>query len=353
MKNYNDRTIRNSIQKIKTSELSERNTEVVLSTVRKMKLDKAELDTVRSFLSCMKRLAPVIDFDLRDASREDIEDLALVINNESDPLYGADYGSYAAWTHADDKSAVQTVFKYMDREYECLFKDIRLTPKASERDELDPEQLISASEAEKLIESVEHPRDRCFLGLLWDTGMRRKEIGALKWKDVVPMEDGLIKIHVREGKNGARTVFVYESVPLIDNWLTHFPRAEPEDSLWIDKRCTRKKKEVGYRALEGIVENARENAAIPGRRKTNLHAWRKARATNMAANGMNQPAMERFFGWVAGSRMPRIYIKLASVDLENQVRDLYDLSRKRKKQKFIGENLEEYEDREPELKVLA
>lgn len=355
MKDYDSVRIENSLSSLRSTEnFSSENLEDVKTVVRNMKLNQAEPETVRSFLSCMKRISPLIDFGLRTASREEIEDLALTIDQESSKHYGPDWGEYAAWTHADDKAAIQTFFKYLDidRDPELLFRNIWLTPKAADRPELDPEQLINPDEAEKLIASLEHPRDRAFLGLLWDTGMRRKEIAELRWKDVVPMEDGMIKLHIREGKNGPRTIFPYESVPLIDNWLKHFPKPQPEESLWISKKCTRKKKEVGYRALEGIVEKAREQARIPKRRKTNLHAWRKARATDMAAKGMNQPAMENWFGWCDGSRMPRIYIKLAQVDLENQVRDIYGLKRKRKQQKFLGENLKEYEEREISARMV-
>jgi len=354
MKNYEESIIENYIQFFEGLEnFSSVNVCDVKKSVRNMRLDEAEDETVRSYLACLKRVAPLIDFDLRDASRADIEDLALVINEEDSKKYGKnDGGSYSAWTRADDKASLQTFFRYINSDKkDRLFQNIRLTPKTSDRPKLDAEQLIKPTEAEALIGEVEHPRDRAFLGLLWDSGMRRKEIASLRWKDIVPMEDGILKIHVREGKNGPRPVFLYESVPLVDAWFSSFPDVRPDDSLWISKK-SKKKKEVGYRALDGIVEKAREGARIPSRRKTNLHAWRKARATDMAAKGMNQPAMERYFGWCRGSRMPRIYIQLAEVDLENQVRDIYGLERKRKQQKFIGENLKEYQDR-GDVKIRA
>jgi integrase len=183
--------------------------------------------------------------------------------------------------------------------------------------------------------------------------MRRKEIAEIRWKDVIVQEGGMMKIHVRNGKNGPRTVYIYESVPLVDKWLDEYPDPSPDDSLWIDTRSHMPNREVNARALSDIVSKARENSCISDRRKTNLHAWRKARASDMAAKGMNQPAMEDYFGWCRGSRMPRIYIELAEVDLENQVRDIYGLDRKRKQQKFIGENLEEYQGRKTSTRKVT
>jgi len=345
MKNYDEVRIDNSIQFLKSLEgFSERNVEALKESVRCMKLEEVEIETVRSYLSCWKRVAPLVDFNLDNASRKDVEDLALLIDQENG-CYGPEYGSYSEWTRCDDKAAVQSFFKYFfDDDKKYFFQDIRLSPKSCDRPSVCSEDLIDAFEAEKLIDGVSHARDRCFLGLLWDTGMRRKEIAEICWKDVIPQEDGLMKINVRNGKNGGRVVYVYESVPLIDEWFQQFPSPEPDDSLWIDLRSHMPDREVGCKALADIVDKARSGASIPERRKTNLHAWRKARATDMAAKGMNQPAMEDYFGWCRGSRMPRIYIELAEVDLENQVRGIYGLERQRKQQKFIGENLKEYQN---------
>jgi len=354
MKKYDEKRIKNTLTYLKTLEgFSERNVKAVEKSIRNMKLQELEPETISTYLSRIKRIAPLIDFSLDNASRQKIEDLALTIDQEDHPDYGPDYGSYSEWTRCDDKAAVQTFFRYFfDDDKQHIFRNIRLTPKASDQPSVDAEELLNPVEVERLIDGCSHARDRAFLGLLWDTGMRRKEIAEIRWKDIIVQEDGMMKVHVRNGKNGPRTIYIYESVPLIDAWLREYPDPQPDDLLWTDTRSFMGKREVGARALDDIPKDAMDEAKIPDRRKVNLHAWRKARATDMAAKGMNQPAMEDYFGWCRGSRMPRIYIELAEVDLENQIRDIYGLSRKRKKQKFIGENLPEYDDFELDKKMV-
>jgi len=342
-KKYDSARIENILDYFRCLEdFSSENVEAVEESVRNMKLEECEPDTISAYLQRLKAVAPLIDFELYNASREQLEELALTINQEDHPDYGLEEGEYSEWSRAGHKSSIQTFFKYFfDDDKEHLFQNIRLTPKSSDRPTVDPEQLIDTLEAEKMLASVSHPRDKAFLALLWDTGMRRKEISCLKWKDIVFQEDGTLKVHVREGKNGPRRLFLYESVPWIASWFEEYPEPEAEDSLWIDLRNHMPKRQISAKCLADIVSKAREKADIPERRKTNLHAWRKARATDLAAKGMNVPAMEQHFGWANGSRMPRIYIQLADVDLENQMRDLYDLEKKKKNYDILGENLEE------------
>ena len=344
-KKYDSGRIESALEYFRHLEdFSEENVDAIEESVRNMKLKECEPSTISSYLNRLKSVAPLIDFEIYNASRKQLEELALTINQEDHPEYGPEEGEYSEWSRAGHKSSVQTFFKYyFDDDKQHLFKNIRLTPKSSDRPTVDPEQLIDTLEAEKMLASVSHPRDKALLALLWDSGMRRKEISALKWKDIVFQEDGTLKVHVREGKNGPRRLFLYESVPWITSWFEEYPQPEPEDGLWIDTRGRTVKREINPRALDNIVKKARREAEIPERRKTNLHAWRKARATDLAAKGMNVPAMEQHFGWASGSRMPRIYIQLADVDLENQMRDLYGLEKKRKNYHILGGNLDEIE----------
>ena len=137
---------------------------------------------------------------------------------------------------------------------------------------------------------------------------------------------------------------MYECVPLVSNWLDEYPSPEPEDPLWVDLRYPEKKKGIGKRALAKQVAEARKRIQLPQRKKTNPHAWRKARATEMAARGMNIPAANKFFGWARGSDVFKRYIWLAETDLENTIREMYGLRRRKKEQQFIGENLPEYQE---------
>ena len=335
---YDQKRIHNRIQSLEESDLSDQNIEDLKSFRRDYELSDKAPATALAVIDAFKRMSSLIDFDLRDAEKEDLEELILKVNRK-------EHGDYAARTVADDRAAVQTFYSwYLDRESPEICDFIKCKARESELPKLDPEELLKVSEAEKIIDACMNQRDRAMLGLLWDSGMRTKEIMELEWRDIKVDEDGMMQVHVRNGKNGPRRIHLYESVPLITAWLDEYPEPEPEDPLWIDLRWPSKKQKVGQRALYKQIKEARKRTeGIPDRRRSNPHAWRKARATFMAAQGMNLPAANKLFGWARGSTVFKKYIWLAETDLENTMREIYGLEPKKQEQKFIGENLEEYQ----------
>jgi len=68
----------------------------------------------------------------------------------------------------------------------------------------DPGDYIDYEEAEKILASCPSPRDKLIIGLLWRCGLRRFEIGKLKWKFL--NDDGTLVVF---GKGGH-----YERIPV-------------------------------------------------------------------------------------------------------------------------------------------
>lgn len=356
---YDKVKIRNRLQDLEEIGFSEQNLKDLKSFTRDYQLDEKSEATPLAILDCFKRIAPLIDFDLRDASKRQVEDLVLAINAGEHEGVEWRKESYSPHTLADDRSAIQTFYSwYLDEESPDICDFIRCKAKKSELDPPNPEELLQVSEAEKIIDACMNPRDRCMLGLLWDSGMRVKEIMALEWRDIRIDQDAMMHVHVREGKNGGRHIHLYESVPLITAWLDEYPGGapDPEDPLWIDLRWPEKKSKVGKRAVAKQIKEARERVSdeIPDIRRSCPKFWRKARATDMAKKGMNLPAANKMFGWVRESIVFKKYIWLAEVDLENTMRKMYGLEPIEQNQKFIGENLPEYQDVEmPKKQMMA
>lgn len=58
------------------------------------------------------------------------------------------------------------------------------------------------------------------------------------------------------------------------------------------------------------------------------HAFRKGRATYLVAQGMNQAQLCKFGGWLQGSKHVSKYIRLAEADVENGLKQTYDMETK-------------------------
>ncbi|MFB6158617.1 MAG: tyrosine-type recombinase/integrase, partial [Candidatus Nanohalobium sp.] len=188
----------------------------------------------------------------------------------------------------------------------------------------DPDTLPKPDTVRTLVKNVTKTRDKALLMLLWSTGGRISEILGLKWRDIRFKQDKdteLVTVVFRDTKTGEnrkvpiRTGFVY----LKDLKEEDSKSDNPEE--WVF-RSEQTLDQLGYRSAYKVIKRARNRADIPGHIKTNPHAFRKARATFLASQGMNQATLCEYMGWVQGSDQASVYIALAESDKENTVMEL-------------------------------
>ena len=337
---YNADRVKNSLRRVSESNLSKQNKTAVRDCAFEMSGKDFSQAHIATTVSCLKNLAPLLDFSLGSASRNDLLELVGRINR--DELPG---GQHSVWTLCRYKMSLRVFFRVLEHD-KGKYDFIKVEPKKSEKDKVRREELLVVSEVEEMVEAASNWRDKAFLALLWDSGMRMGEIMALKWKDI-SFDDELAKIYVRNGKNGVRSIPVVESVPLLRKYRDE-SYTDPDSYLWspVKKRCD-SGEVVTCRAMSSQVDRIRDRTDIPEVRRTNPHAWRKARATCMASRGMTQPNMNAYFGWVPGSTSGVWYIRLASRDVEKSVRRMYGLPVEQDEyERAIGRNISVYDRRQ-------
>lgn len=340
-----DNRISNCISKIEESELSENNIQALKQFKTELLARGLSEHRVNAIMQSFSTISHLIDFDLKEASRTQAMELVTEINQDNI----RDDKNYSIWSLCEYKKAIKKFYQWDRGEQRPEVIDfINVHPKESEKPRIDPDELIDVDEAEEIINNCCNSRDKALFGMLWDSGARIGELLALKWKDLEFKQD-LMGVKIRNGKNGQRKIYLVECIPLIQQWKKDYPgRARPEDPVWIALRSggRKEKRQMTYRAAAKQLREYSND--IDDRKKTNPHAWRKARATDLASKGMSQPNMNAFFGWVAGSEISKFYIRLAQRDVERAVRRIYpglqDLEDKDDGQEFLGENLPEYNE---------
>jgi integrase len=287
---------------------------------------------------CLSNLDHLIDFELRSASRQQVVKLVSDINRNK----VSESHNHKPWTLCQYKKAVRIFFREHDfRENHYGF--IKTRPKKSETNRIRREQLITVSEIEELINNAKNWRDKAFIALLWDSGMRISEILSMKWKHIKFLDE-MAKVHIANGKNGQRTIYPVESVPLLKKWKQETAFDDAENAIWKPFNSGGGDNDViTYKGITNQLRKIRDRADIPSVRKTNPHAFRKARATCFASRGMTQPNLNQHFGWVPGSMASVWYIQLAERDLEKAARRMYGLPIEEDEyEKVIGNNIEYY-----------
>jgi len=185
-----------------------------------------------------------------------------------------------------------------------------------------PEDILSPTEIQLMIECSDNARDKCMLSVLYETGCRAGELLALKIKDFEPQpnkEGGLLcyKASLR-GKTGERTNYLVQSIPFINGWLEFHPfRKNKDASMWPS---------IGAKPSDGVSMNSLRATIFRAQKKAQMehkkiypHLFRHSRATHLAEQSWTEPQLRIQFGWTNASPTPSTYIHMTSLQLKNKV----------------------------------
>lgn len=252
-------------------------------------------------LSHLKKILEFVDYDLRKATKSQIEDIVAWVNQRE----------ISDETKRQYKIILKVLFKWLNGgEYPEQVKWLKTSSK-SKNDKL-PEDLLTEDDVKRMIDAADNPRDKALIALLWETGARIGEIYDLKVGDFQDHTYGL-QIVIR-GKTGARRLPLIESVPYIRAWLNAHPEKNNKDApVWVNIGTKGKGKKVGYRALLKMLNEVAKRAGVD--KPVNPHHFRHSRATYLA-NRFTEAQMCEWFGWVQGSDVPARYVHLSGRDID-------------------------------------
>ncbi|VVC03439.1 Tyrosine recombinase XerA [Candidatus Bilamarchaeum dharawalense] len=221
--------------------------------------------------------------------------------------------------------SIKRFYKWLLGNDEFYPENVRWLKKtAKETSHIMPEELLTADEVQKLIDVCENPRDKCFISMLYESGCRIGEIAGIQIKHIAFDEYGA-QVMV-DGKTGQRRIRLISSIHYLRYWLELHPMKQNADApLWI-KLTSHKGSPMKYNGFLRIFKILRNRTGIT--KPTNFHAFRHARATELAKMGLNQFQMEKILGWTHGSDMPQVYLHLSGTDTDNALLKAYGLQPK-------------------------
>jgi len=315
--------IKNTLSEIEeNSEISKANKETIQGFHDYLATQDLSNDRVSRYLYTWQILAEHINFTIEEAEKEDLMSLAGDISQ--DRVKDKELSDY---TKMEYKKAIRKMYTaYLEEinpemDGESLVGFINLTV---DRKQVDPDRLPTPSTVKSLVKHTEKTRDKALITLIWGSGGRIGEILGLKWKDV-RFKDDMATVTFRDTKTGGdRTVPLRPGMLYLKELKNQ--AADPEPDEYVFK--SRYDNQLSYNSAYTAIKRAREKTDIPDGIKTNPHAFRKGRATFMAAQGMNQAQLCEFFGWVQGSQHAAVYVRLAESDVENGLRSMYGMKEK-------------------------
>jgi len=315
MPSIEDKNYARNIEKAVTAlernwNICDENKGLISAYVRRLSLNNYSRSRIYKNLLYLPRMAEQLRVPFPDATREDIEDLVIWINN----LKLSDN------TKSDYKVILKTFYKWIgDGEYPKCIKWLKTETRTNKK--VLPEDLLTEEDVKKLIAASTEVRDRALIAMLWETGARIGELIDLSIKSFEDHKYG--KKIVVDGKTGPRRLILISSVPYLQEWLIVHPRRNERDApVWVNIGNVRKGEKMTYAAVNKMLRETAKKAGVD--KPVNPHHFRHSRATYMASK-FTEYQLCQWFGWVQGSRTPRVYVHLSGKDLDMDYARLYGI----------------------------
>lgn len=320
-----EKKLKEGIEKLnKDSSISNHNKQLILNFLDYLLADGLSQIRVLKYLYTIKQICKIFNKDLDNITKKDVTLFFKHINTDK---------NFQEWTKHDYKVLTRRFYQWMKKEVSIKSKEIQdaideITTKeikrAKSREKL-PEHLLTTEEVMKIADNTLNSRDRAFVLVLYESACRIGEIIPVKIKDIQFDKYGC-KINIT-GKGGFRPVRLCASAPAISNWLTNHPDRDNQDAfLFCGIGRTNYKEMLSYASARKMIFEAAKRAGI--KKRVNLHKFRASRATQLVLEGMSEPVLCDFGGWVIGSSEIRTYVKLSGKNVENEILRINGLLKK-------------------------
>jgi len=305
---HSKRRLKNSLRNLEKSDISDNNKKAILDFRSECSAQGIGLLRVGKYVYMLRRIAEMLGKDFADADINDMKRLVADIEQSN----------YADWTKHDFKVGIKKFYKWFRGEKNPPETEWIKTTMKNHKRKL-PEDLLTEDDVIKLIQAAEHPRDRAFVSIIYESGCRVGELMGLRLKHIQFDKYGAMIIV--NGKTGSRRVRLIAAVPYITRWINKHPKKEdPNEYVWL----TRDYRNVllGYGRVKEMLRGLAKKAGI--KKKVNPHNFRHSRATYLA-NHLTEAQLKEMFGWTQGSDMASIYIHLSGRDVDNAILKVYNI----------------------------
>jgi integrase/ribosomal protein L40E len=290
-----------AISYVEKAPISQRNKKLISDFKDDCSLIGMGLPRIVRYLQVLPRLAKILSIDFDKATKSDVAHLVRTIQENE---------RHSPWTKYTYKVMLKRFFKWLKDTWDTYPEEVKwIKPRIKPTDKRLPANgdLLTEEEIKKLIEAAEHPRDKAFVSVLYESGARIGEIGSMQIANVKFDEYGAM-LHV-EGKTGARPIRVLSSTQYLTTWIQNHPLKNDRNApLWVNVGTTRHNSAMKYTTIKALLKRLFEKAGI--KKRFNPHMFRHSRATFLADH-LTEFQMNQYFGWVQGSKMPATYVHMS------------------------------------------
>ncbi len=297
----------NALVQLEKSDISQKNKDLAIKFAKYCKKKGNRLSTVSMDLNTLRWIAIAIKKDVELMTEDDFDTLI-----ERLELQGKNTENY--------KKVVKKLFRWFtDDNLPKWIRDLRLPQHETP---VQPSDLLTTAELDKLLNACKHPRDKALIAVLLDSCMRIGAVGTLRVKNVEFNQCGGVLYMSTTGRNQKSTspkpFPITWSTGFLNAWLdVHPDRNNPDAPLWV----TLKGNEitaVTYPGLVMILNRILERTDL--KKKVHYHLFKHQKVTEMMLKGFSDREIRFQAGWSPNSNhMFKIYGNFYDKDMINSI----------------------------------
>lgn len=184
-----------------------------------------------------------------------------------------------------------------------------------------PSDLLTQAEFDRLMEACRHPRDKALISVLADSGMRVGALASCRVKHVEFNQYGAI-LYIsptsQSKKNTpAKGIPLTWSTGYLNQWLGVHPlKEDPEAPLWVTR--DKNTEPLSYKSFRITIKKIAERAGI--KKRVNPHSFRHLAITHWILDGYNEQEIKHRAGWSKGStQMFKIYANFTDQEINDRI----------------------------------
>ncbi len=270
-------------------------------TVLKKQKKKIEKRTCLKYLNNLKVIARFLGKDFDKITEKDMDNFIYTL--EDDKLTKKNREFYSQETKKDFKVILKKFYKWLFGNNETYPNIIKWLDTSSQPVSL---PILTEKQVKTIIASTQQIRDKAFISILFDLGVRIEEFLNIQLEDIQKTEDGY-KVHIQFSKTFARTLPLDKSIPHLEVWLKEHPTKQIQLFPLTYAQCSTKLKRLGGQTL-----------SIP----ITAQIIRHSKATQLAQAGVGRYQMCEWMGWAMSSKMPDRYIRREGIDNEKTLKEI-------------------------------
>lgn len=197
-----------------------------------------------------------------------------------------------------------------------------------------PSDLLTQDEVDRILAACRHPRNKAFIAVMLDSGMRVGALASTRVKNVEFNQYGAIIYISRTSRSKKTTapkgIPITWSTGYLNQWLSVHPmQNDPEAPLWTT--INEPYQPLSYKTIRVTIQNIARDAGI--KKRVNPHSFRHKAITSWILDGLNEQEVKHRAGWSKGSmQMLKIYANFTDDEINNKIFERYGLKTEGKRQ---------------------